>query len=154
MVNAEYRIAYAQVLEILKFIPLDDYNKIPKEKIEIFEKYASTEYKFDYNPSKTLDDNRVSKIAKGVIAILYRNYWATDKQREKIVTWQKYERQRIEEEKKKIYNPDNIFKNKETIKYYQEYNEASNLNALPTEVNKNNIFMKVIGYLKKFLHID
>ena len=38
MVN-EYSRNYTEVLEILKYIPIDEYNKIPKQKIEFYEKY-------------------------------------------------------------------------------------------------------------------
>ena len=36
MENVEYTIAYKEVFEILKYIPNADYNKIPKEKIELY----------------------------------------------------------------------------------------------------------------------
>ena len=36
MVNVEYANAYSEVLEILKFISKEDYNKIPANKIELF----------------------------------------------------------------------------------------------------------------------
>ena len=153
MVNVKYERAYSEVLEILKYIPIEDYNKIPKERIKVFEKYAATDSEFVYNPSKTLDENKVSKITKGIIAILYKNYWATDAQREKIITWQKYERKRIENEKRERYNPDNIFKNKENININQGFHEESYLNNLPIEVKENNLFRKVIEYFKKIFHI-
>lgn len=31
MVNNKYGVAYSEVLEILKYIPIEDYNKIPKK---------------------------------------------------------------------------------------------------------------------------
>lgn len=113
MVDFKYERAYIEVLEILKYVPIEDYNKIPKEQIKLFEKYATTDSTFIYNPSKTLDENKVSKITKGIIAILYRDYWATDEQREKIITWQNLERQRIENKQRELYNPDNIFRNQD-----------------------------------------
>ena len=36
MIDIEYANAYSEVLEILKYIPIKDYNKIPKNKIELF----------------------------------------------------------------------------------------------------------------------
>ena len=38
MAEAEYANAYSEVLEILKHVSKNDYNKIPKSKIEIFKK--------------------------------------------------------------------------------------------------------------------
>ena len=34
MISSEYANAYTEVLEILKYIPKEDYNKIPKETLE------------------------------------------------------------------------------------------------------------------------
>ena len=41
MVDIEYANAYSEVLEILKHIPLEDYNKIPASKIKLFETNAN-----------------------------------------------------------------------------------------------------------------
>ena len=72
--DTKYSIAYTEVLEILKYISFEDYNKIPKDKINLFKTYANKDYVFKYNPSKTLNEQNVSKIAKGIIAILFRDY--------------------------------------------------------------------------------
>lgn len=113
MIDIEYANAYSEVLEILKYIPIKDYNKIPKNKIELFEKNANNEHRFKYNPNKTLEEQNVTKRAKAIIAILFRDYWANEIQREKIIKKQNYDRIKLEEEKRQKYNPNNIFKNKE-----------------------------------------
>lgn len=113
MVDIKYANAYSEVLEILKYIPKKDYNKIPKTKVKLFETNANTDYSFIYNPDKTLEEQEVSKIARGIIAILFRDYWATDTQREKIIAKQNYDRQKNEEKKRKEHNPEDIFKNKQ-----------------------------------------
>lgn len=92
MIDIKYANAYREVLEILKYIPAEDYDKIPKNKIELFQTNANSDYSFDYYPSKTLEEQEVSEIAQGIIAILFRDYWATEKQREKIILKQKYDR--------------------------------------------------------------
>lgn len=109
MVNIEYANAYNEVLEILKYIPREDYNKIPKKKIEFFKINASHNNTFKYNPTKTLSEQNVSKIAKGIIAILFRDYWATEIQKNKIIAKQNYDRMALEEKKREKYNKDNIF---------------------------------------------
>ena len=143
MDELEYSIAYKEVIEILKYIPKEDYDKIPKEKIKLFELKANKNHHFVYNSNLTLDEQNVSKRGKAIIAILFRDYWATDMQREKILARQAYERQKIEEQKNIKYNPDNIFKNK--IKSEFEIN-----NILPTEIRKENLFNKFVSYLKNF----
>jgi hypothetical protein len=111
MVDNKYAVAYSEVLEILKHIPIEDYNKIPKNEIELFEAYADNDYTFNYDTSKTLEEQNVSDITKGIIILLFRNYWATEIQRNKIIAKQNFDRIKLEEKKKEKYNPDNIFTN-------------------------------------------
>lgn len=113
MENIEYANAYSEVLEILKNISKEDYEKVPSEKIDLFEKNDNKNYNFQYDTNLTLDEQNVSKRAKAIIAILFRDYWATPEQREKILAKQNYDRIQIEKNKQKQYNVDNIFKNKE-----------------------------------------
>lgn len=113
MENIEYANAYSEVLEILKNISKEDYEKIPSEKIDLFEKNANKNYNFQYNANLTLNEQNVSKRAKAIIAILFRDYWATPEQREKILAKQNYDRIQSERDKQKQYDVDNIFKNKE-----------------------------------------
>ena len=110
MINVEYANAYSEILEILKYISIDDYNKIPKSKINLFENYANKEYTFKYNPQKTLDEQYISKRAKAIILILFRDYWATDIQRNKMLSNQKSQKEQLEKNKRDLYNPDNLFK--------------------------------------------
>ncbi|MGN1037236.1 MAG: hypothetical protein ACI4PX_05630 [Ruminococcus sp.] len=66
----------------------------------------------NYDTNKTLEEQNVSDITKGIIILLFRNYWATEKQRNKIIAKQNYDRMKLEEKKKEKYNTDNIFINK------------------------------------------
>ena len=49
-----YPKAYKEVLEIIKYLPKEEYERIPKEKIEFFEKNCDKEYNFIFDISKTL----------------------------------------------------------------------------------------------------
>ena len=84
MVDIKYANAYSEVLEILKYLTQEDYEKIPKEKIEVFETNMNKDYAFNYNPDKTLQEQNVSETARTIIAILFRDYWATEEQRKNV----------------------------------------------------------------------
>ncbi len=94
------------------------------------------------------EKQNVSLRTKYIIAILFRDYWATEQQREKISKKEKWDMIKEEEEKKKKYNPDNIF-HKSNISHtdYKENIPQEN-NAL-IEV-KENIFVKIVNKIKKF----
>ena len=55
MVSLEYANAYSEVLEILRYVSKEDYNKIPKEKITLFETNSNKEYNFTkFGKSQTM----------------------------------------------------------------------------------------------------
>lgn len=146
--NIEYGKAYCEVLEIIKYIPSNDYKKIPKEKIKLFEKLADKNCRIEYDPNKTLEENKISKIGRAIIAILYRDYWSTAQQREKILIWQQREKNKLDIEKRKIYSTENIFKkieNKNKLKIQQTEQIAEN--KLPINPDKN-IFIKIFKKIK------
>ncbi len=148
MVDNKYAIAYSEVLEILKHIPLEDYNKIPKTKIEFFKTNADNEYTFNYDPSKTLEEQNVSNITKGIIILLFRDYWATEIQRNKIIAKQNYDRMKLEEKK---YNPDNIFINH----YKNPFTDNTENNQELALIKTNNMkwYKKIWKLIKDFFRI-
>ena len=81
MADIQYANAYTEVLDILKHISKEDYEKISKSKIKVFEENCNKNYNFTYDENKTLDEQNVSEITKVIIAILFRDYWATKEQR-------------------------------------------------------------------------
>ena len=148
MVSAEYANAYSEVLEILKYISKEDYEKIPNSKIELFETNHNKEYIFKYNPNKTLDEQNVSKTAKAIIAILFRDYWATEIQKEKIITKQNYDRKQLEEKKKERYNSDNLFKNNEKKINLDGTKQEQKLSLM--EINNIKWYKKVWKFITRF----
>lgn len=148
MISIEYANAYNEVLEILKYISKEDYNRIPIEQIKLFEANANPNHIFSYNPEKTLDEQNVLKITKGIIAILFRDYWATLEQKNKILNYEKNETIKEENIKKEKYNSNDIFKNntKSTIIENKDNIQEKSL------VNVSNIkwYEKIWKILKDF----
>ena len=138
MVNIEYANAYSEVLGILKFLVQEDYEKIPKEKINLFETNANKDYVFEYDPEKSLQEQNVSQIARTIIAILFRDYWATDEQRNKIIAFQNNKRLQIEEEKRQKYHME-IFQNNNNSTTEAINEPVENLQVVEY---KENIFKK------------
>lgn len=148
MISVEYANAYSEVLEILKYISKEDYEKIPNSKIELFETNYNKDYIFKYNPNKTLDEQNVSKTAKAIIAILFRDYWATEIQKEKIISKQNYDRTKFEEEMKARYNSNNLFKNNEKRIIMDNTEKEEELALIETSDIK--WYKKVWRFLTKF----
>ena len=134
MISAEYANAYTEILEIIKFIPDSDYEKIPTDYIQNFQKNSNANYCFKYNPKKTLDEQNVSKTTKEIIALLYRDFWANNERKEKILQYQENRRLQIEKAKNAKYNPNLIFKQQ----VFQ--------NQIPEEIQKNKKEVSMVCY--------
>lgn len=144
MVNIEYANAYAEMLEILKYISKEDYDKIPKRRIHLFETNANRNHVFRYNPNLTLDEQHVSLRTKYIIAILFRDYWATEKQKDKIINYHNTQREKMANEIKEKYDPDNVF-NRRNVE--QEKTKETKEELAVVEF-KENIFKKFINKIK------
>lgn len=144
MVNLKYANAYSEVLEILKYISKEQYNKIPNELIKVYEENSDKNYYFKYNPEKTLEEQKVLKITKIIIAILFRDYWATDEQKAKIIANQNNNRKKLENKKIEKYNAEEVFKKNEIIK--EEVKEESLI-----LIKKEKWYLRIYLFLKNLI---
>ena len=83
----------------------------------------------------------MSDITKAILANIFRDYWATPYQKERIEAKEKYDLNKLEEEKREKYNPDNIFK------YKEEKVDIENTN-IPMEIKKETFLEKLISFIK------
>lgn len=142
-VNIEYANAYSEVLEVLNHMSKEDYNKIPKDMLEIFQTNCNNEYQFRYDLNKEFEEQGISKRAKLILAILFRDYWATPYQKEKIIAKQNYERQKLEQQKFEKYNPERLFENKRQ----PIIEEVKNISSM-IEVKKEKWYQKIFKVIK------
>jgi hypothetical protein len=144
-----YQKAYKEILEILKYVPEESVKKIPQEMRDMFEKEQLKTYDFQIDTSKTFEEQELLEETKAILANIFRDYWATPYQKERIEIKEKYDRQQSEEQKRKIYNPNDLFKNKNNRN--PDFEKLSNL---PIEVKKESFFKKIINFFKKKFHIE
>lgn len=141
----DYRKAFKEVLVILKYIPITEYEKIPVEIIENLKNKADNTYEFTLDFGKNLNEQNISEITKAMLENFYRDYWVTDVEKQKILEEEHTEREEIEEEKRQKYNPDDIFKNQKITQESTE-NKAPNLDLI--EIKEKNIFEKILEKIK------
>lgn len=135
-----YADAYSEVLEVLKYIPLEDYKKIPIKTLQLLKSNSNEKSDFIYNSALPFSKQNISKDARIILAILYRNCWITEEEKKKLEQEEKEHIRAIEEEKRKKYNPDKIFENKEK-QIVQELEE--NRYLVVQEKWYNKIFNKI-----------
>lgn len=141
--NNTYSLSYVEVLEILKHIPKEDYEKIPKEKIEFYENNKDKNYIYIYNPVNP----KISRKTDAILINLYKNYIAKDDEKEKINHILKLNEMKNEQEKQENFDLNNIFNNKKSeIK-------NNNVDILPVEKKRETRFKKIIDKIKKIFNI-
>lgn len=127
-----YAKAYVEVLEILKYIPENDLKKIPSKIIDTLKKNADKGYVYKINKELPFEKQNLMEETKDILSVLFRDYWATDYQKQQIMMHEKAEY--MEEENKKIkINYDDVFKKnkeetilpakKENKKWYEKFLE-------------------------------
>lgn len=125
-VELSFRNAFTEVYEILNYLDENDYNKIPKEILDVIEKNRNLDYIYYIDEKKDFLEQEMLEETKAILFNIFRDYLATDIQKEKIFKIQKNERLRLEEEKRNKYDV-NIFDNKTKIKNEKEIVEQISL---------------------------
>lgn len=133
--------AYVEVLEIMKYIPVEDYNKIPYEIIKNMQLNMDKEYRFTVTHFNDFQKQEMLKETETILAVLFRDYWTTEENRNKI----------LEKEKREKYNPDNIFKKKVEQNNTQKEIKESSRSLIEY---KESFFVKFKKFILKILHVN
>ncbi len=148
-----YLKAYKEIIEILNFVPKESVDKIPQTMIDTFKAKMDENYDFKVDINKSFEEQELLDETKAIFANIFRDYWATPYQKERIKAKEKYDKQKIEEEKKAKYNTDIFNKGKvekETINNQKE----QEINNLPIEIKKERFYQKIIKFFKKIFYVE
>lgn len=138
MKNSEnYEEAYAEVVEVLNYIPLNEYKKIPKQYITFMEENSSETCSFVYNIALPFEKQNISDTAKNILGMIFRLFIIKQAKKEELNAKDK----KLEKQIK--YNPDNLFKRNNINKDFKNTKE----NVALIEV-KDSIFMKIWEKIK------
>lgn len=141
--NNLYAKAYTEVLKIINHFSEDEYKKIPKEKIDFYEKHKDRKYDFKINPNIDLAEQNISRKANAILVSLFRDYFATAKQKEILKNLLQQNQEKLEKEKYLKYNPDNIFN-----KSNSNINDSKDKVAL-VEIKNEVWYRKILNFFKR-----
>ncbi len=159
---ANYSKAYTEVLEIMTYLPEEEQRKIPVERIEFYFENRDKEYDFHYDETIPFDEQKILPETQAIIVTLFRDYFATDEQKEKLEEILKHNEiieQRAIDEKfyyEDIFHHDDNYNrindNKESGETQEnteiEINEKSIENANSLSEIKHNFFKDLIQKIK------
>jgi len=143
MITKEMKIAAKEMNELLSNIVPNEYVlKIPEKFRNFLKEIEDKEYIFNIDLEKSIDEQDITEKTKDLITVIYRNYWCNQEEREnldKILTQNEIEYQ---EELRKKYNPDDLFKKQ------KEVDSVSSENLSLIEYKHNTIFDKIKEFIK------
>jgi len=137
--------AYVEILEILKYFPKDEYNKIPSILIEKMKINMDKEYKYEIKNIDNFQEQEMLKETETILAILYRDYLANEEQKNMFFIKEREKVKLLEEEKRKKYNIDDLFK--QSKKEVEKEIQVDNIKLI--DYNKS-FSQKIINIIKNF----
>ena len=139
--NIKSKEIYSEVYQVLNLLGNEYIDKLPKSLFNMLEEKRNINYEPKYTEDLPLNKQNIKKEALSIIALLHLNYWCENvKEKNELNQMFKDNEDRYQDELRKKYDPDNIFK-----KHIQE-------NIIKNEVSlveyKESIFKRLINKIK------
>lgn len=151
MMNTNAKM-YSEVDGVLNSMDEEYRNKVPQTLKNLILKNKDNSMKIRYDITMPLTEQNISKEALSMIALIHLNYWCKNEE-EKAELKRIFKENAIknEEERKKLYSLDNIFKNKSVpTKEIDEKQEASK--DMQMIEYKESIFKKIANFIKRLFN--
>ena len=145
----ERRKAYVEVLEVLKHMEPKYVAQIPEELMKFFWYHCDQNYHFQIDPAKPLDQNEFKEQTITILAMLNLNYWCETEEHRQELLQQYKENQRVyDEEIRKKYSPEDLFKNRKKQEIKFEMNEEL---LFPQEQQEIKWYQKIKKWITQIL---
>lgn len=112
--------AYTEVYTILQDLEDEELKKIPYIVLRTIKNSMDEEYQYELDENLELEYQPMLPETKAILFNLFRDYLATEEQKQKIIRMQNEERQKLENAKREKYNTD-VFENFKTINERIQY---------------------------------
>lgn len=120
--------------------------KIPQEFFEFMNKNKDINYKFQYDDSKSIIENNLHIDTISILTYININFLLDAESKKEMISLLNEDEIIAEEQKRKQYNPDSIFKNK-----IDKHIEQTSDNVKMIEYRES-VFRKIISKIRKFLY--
>lgn len=140
MITKELSESAVEINSIFDNMSTDTLKKIPKNFRDFFKKISSETYSFQYDKSKSLEEQQLLPKTKGILALIYRDYLCNEIERQQYIEKCNKVLNIIKNHKYEIYNTNNIFKEKNNIQAKEE--------ILPTVYKPESLIRKILNKIK------
>ena len=144
-----YAQAYAEILEIINNMEQHYKDKIPVKLIEFFEENKDSNYQ--YNIDKINENQNIAFSQKTIdlLAMLQLKYLANEEEKELLKDTLDKNDIKYQTEMRRKYNPDNLFKNKNSDISKNNF-ENENDNTALVEVKEKSLLQRIFDTIKNF----
>lgn len=140
---------FSEVYTILTQLKDESVKKIPEKVLKQIKENATIE--IDYiNQNIPLEDIKLQEETKEILAIISYYYFCDDEERKKWDEVLSENERKYQEELKRIYNPEDIFKKKEETSDKQNEEQKSDDKEVALVEYKQNFIVRLINKLKEF----
>ena len=149
MIDDIYKKSFKEVYDILKNTDKELLAKIPTKFINFIKNNMDVNYQTNIKTDLQIDKQKLMKETESILSLIYRSYWATDKEKREFASKDQQEFFEIEEKKKAEYIGKDI---------YQIFEERKNINQITIDnnlmvVEEKSVFRKflekILGIFKK-----
>ena len=145
----DYNKRLVEVDEILKYLSEEDLSKIPEEIRQLIKENKDKEYTWQYDETKPLKDQNVSRDTIAFLSYLNMEYLLNEQQKAFMQQLHETNERKLEEEKAEKYKVDDLFKkNHTTQENLEKVNEQQQETALIKY--KESFFTRIMNKLKNF----
>lgn len=139
--NIKTKEIYSEVYQVLNLLGNEYIDRLPKSLFNMLEEKRNINYEPKYTEDLPLNKQNIKKETLSIIALLHLNYWCENvNEKNELSQMFKNNEDRYQDELRKKYDPDNIFK-----KHIQE-------NIIKNEISlveyKESIFKRLINKIK------
>lgn len=143
--SIQYKKAYVELNEILKYLSNEQRDKISANFINNISSNMDRDYKFTFDESKGIFEQNLMAETEALLVEIYERYLAPSEEKE---MWQKYDKyclNKIEEEKRTNCNYD-IFKKNESSSLENDI-QKNNI-IFPVKYEEKSIIKRIFNYIK------
>ena len=137
-----YKKALVEVDAVLSCLDYNEYKKIPANIIDAIENNKDEEYMYDYDEELEYEDWSLMPETKAILYNIFKKYLATEEQRKYLQQKERLENYKIESEKIKKYNSENLFKKEKEV---QQVEQEENNELI---VKRDSSFKRILEKLK------
>lgn len=151
-VKYNWECAYKEIYEILKIFPKELVEKIPASKIDYIKKNMDKDYEYNVTV-ETFDGKTMLDETAAILAVLFKNYWATPKQREQMEKYHNMQRLKLDQEAREKYDPEKIFKREnEFIDSNDNKKDKIKEQEISMVKKEESFFKKILNKIKSFFY--